>query len=218
MSGTRAKARRKARDRVSVQERLAADLAQKAAALGVPPIDLAKLASSGVADLTDEDIWDIVRAYEDHLGIELPAAGGGTCCAGAAIFGPQGCTCWVPVHDLEQQPARPGVPMPAVPVQMCADCAYRPGSPERQGDDSYRGDKDLLDQLVASGEPFWCHAGMRKRVTWRHPSGAEVAGHPGNYDPPITGGVPCKADGTPGNLCSGWLLRRVKEDSKCLTP
>jgi hypothetical protein len=47
-------------------------------------------------------------------------------------------------------------------------------------------------------------------VAYRHPSGAEIPGHPAGYDPPIVDGVPCKADGTPADLCAGWLLRCAK--------
>lgn len=64
---------------------------------------------------------------------------------------------------------------------------------------------------MATGEPFACHQGMRRPVKWVHPSGAEVLGHPAGYAPPIVDGVPYKADGTPGDLCGGWFLRRVKE-------
>ena len=102
--------------------------------------------------------------------------------------------------------------IPPVPVRMCATCAYRPASPERRGEDGYAGDEDLLDELVATGSPFYCHQGIRKPVAWRHvPSGTEIPGHPGGYDPPILDAVPYKADGSPADLCAGWLLRRVKE-------
>lgn len=141
---------------------------------------------------------------------ELPDAGHGACCIGAAVHGPQRCTCWVPVYDLDQQPVRPGLPLPRVPLRMCGDCAYRPHSPERQGAEDYAGDEDLLEELVASGTPFYCHEGIRHPIAWRHPSGVEVPGHPGSYDPPILAGVPYKADGTPANVCTGWLLRRAK--------
>lgn len=121
-------------------------------------------------------------------------------------------TCWEEIYDLDQQPIRPGMPLPPVPVRMCGDCAYRPGSPERQGDDTYKGDQDLLDELVATGQSFYCHAGIRRVTAWRHPAGVEIPGHPGAYDPPIKDAVPYKADGTPANLCAGWLLRRVKTE------
>lgn len=312
---------------------------------------------------------------------DLPDAGQGTCCIGAAVMGPEHCTCWVPVYDADQQEITPGLPLPPVPVQMCATCAYKPSSPERRGDDGYAGDQGLLDDLVMSGTrpvfeavqiplnnrageivaytfvdladarlaevrwylaatgyamrierigngkrralllhrevmglapgdpsvdhingdkldnrrsnlrvgrqclnlqnrgpnsghpwargvtydaarrkwaayvkldgrkhflgrytdpeeaagaasefrsehmpwsadarrldgitPFYCHQGIRKPIAWRHPpSGTEIPGHPGGYDPPIQDGVPYKADGSPAFICAGWLLRRAKE-------
>jgi hypothetical protein len=142
---------------------------------------------------------------------DLPDAGNGGCCYGAAVYGPQRCTCWTPVYDLEQQEVTPGLPLPPIPVQMCHDCAYRPHSPEREGDADVAGSGELLDELVRSREPFYCHQGIRHPVAYRHPSGAEIPGHPAGYDPPIVDGVPCKADGTPADLCAGWLLRCVKE-------
>jgi len=146
-----------------------------------------------------------------HPALELPDAGEGACCIGAAVYGPDRCTCWTEEHDLEQQPPQADLlPLPPVPVRMCADCAFRPNSPERTGVAGYQGDADSLDALVASGEPFWCHQGMRKVARLRHPSGAVIDGHPAAYDPPIVGSVPYKADGTPGNVCAGWLLRRAK--------
>jgi hypothetical protein len=128
-----------------------------------------------------------------------------------ALYGPQRCTCWEPVFDLEQREITPGLPLPPIPVQMCQDCAYRPHSPEREGEDGYAGDRDLLDELVRNREPFYCHRGIRKPVAYKHPVGAEAPGHPAAYDPPTRDGVPYKADGTPANLCAGWLLRCAKE-------
>lgn len=166
------------------------------------------------AQLSHQDIERIVDCYSDHLGIDLPSAGQGRCCSGALLLGPQACTCWTAVYDLEQQPIQPGTPTVPTPARMCGDCAYRPGSPEKQGDDSHRGDQELLDRLVATGEPFYCHTGIRRKASHRHPSGTILDGHPGDYDPPIVDGVPYKASGEPGDLCAGWLLRRVKEAGK----
>lgn len=164
-----------------------------------------------LAQLSHEDLARIVDSYSDHLHIDLPDAGQGKCCPGARLMGPQACTCWTAVYDVEQQPVQAGIPAVPVPVRMCGDCAYRPGSPEKQGDESHRGGQELLDQLVATGEPFYCHSGIRRKVSHRHPSGTEIDGHQGDYDPPIVDAVPYKADGTPGDLCAGWFLRRVKE-------
>jgi hypothetical protein len=142
--------------------------------------------------------------------IVMPDAGNGMCCDGAAVMGPQYCTCWERVYDLEQQPPAPDVP--AARGTMCADCAYRPGSPERSGDTRYTGDQDTLNGIVRTGQAFFCHQGMRRIVALVHPSGARVdvgEAHPGAYDPPIEDSQPYKADGTPGDLGGGWTARRV---------
>jgi hypothetical protein len=145
---------------------------------------------------------------------ELPDTGGG-CCDGEAFIGPQGCTCWVEVYDLNQADPDPaavrllatGVQPSAQPTR-CGDCAYRPGSPERTGAAGYLGDADFLDELAARGDQFWCHQGMRRVVELRHPSGVTVPGHPAAYRPPIIAGIPYRADGQPGLLCAGWVARR----------
>lgn len=150
-----------------------------------------------------------------HDGAEnFPPAGDGSCCYGAAIYGPHRCTCWTPVYDLDQQPVDgQSVKLLAAGVEpvtrrlMCEDCAYRPGSPERSGDPSYVGDADRLEEIAAA-DRFWCHQGIRKPVKWRHPSGVEIDAHPGAYRPPSHDGVPYRADGTPAELCAGWDARR----------
>jgi len=139
--------------------------------------------------------------------LDLPDAGDGICCIGAVMGGPQRCTCWEPVYDLDQQPAVPG-PMGTRTVR-CGDCAYLKDSPERRGEAGYQGDEESLEQMVRDGSPFSCHQGMRKPVKYVHPSGTEVPGHPASYDPPIEDGIPYKADGTPGDLCAGWAARRL---------
>ncbi|TCO57166.1 hypothetical protein [Actinocrispum wychmicini] len=139
------------------------------------------------------------------------------CCLGRVEDGPASCTCWRPVYDLEQQPidehARQlladGI-QPNTRTQMCGDCAYRPHSPEMSGDPTYAGDADHLEQLARDAWRFWCHQGMRIPVKWVHPTGAEVPGHAGSYQPPMDTrlGVPFRADGTPAELCAGWDARR----------
>ena len=140
---------------------------------------------------------------------DLPDAGEGTCCIGAAVYGKDRCTCWTAVYDLEQRSLQPG-PM-GMRVSMCADCAYRPNSPEKRGEEGYEGDTEFLDGLILTGEFFACHQGIRLPVKWVHPSGAEVPGHPAGYNPPLRDGVPYKADGTPADLCAGWAARRLKQ-------
>lgn len=146
---------------------------------------------------------------------KLPATPG-FCCIDDYDDGPQACTCWFEVWDAEQQPVRPGLALPPTPLKMCSDCAYRPNSPERTGADGYAGDQDELDRLVTEGEPFFCHKGIRHAVRLRHPSGMEIDAHAGSYNPPIAPAgeglrpVPYKADGSPADLCGGWLLLRAK--------
>jgi hypothetical protein len=90
--------------------------------------------------------------------------------------------------------------------KMCADCAFRPDSPERQGDERYQhsGEEGIEEVL---GDTFVCHQGLRRRVREVHPSGAVLDAVPGDYAPPSP---PCKADGSPAELCAGWAaeLRR----------
>jgi hypothetical protein len=139
------------------------------------------------------------------------------CCYGRTVNGPTACTCWRPVYDHEQQPVdqtklaelAAGGP-PITRARMCADCAYRPNSPEKSGDPTYAGDAETLEALAVKAERFWCHEGMRIPTKWIHPSGAEAPGHAGSYKPPTDTalGVPFRADGTPAELCAGWDARR----------
>lgn len=164
-----------------------------------------------MADLSDGFLRALAAYLETGLSaaLALAAAGPWTCCAGAVQRGPGGCTCWTPLFDLDQS-----TPDPTAPVQprhaMCSDCAYRPGSPERTGDEDVAGDAAQLEQLAADGTPFWCHDGMREPVRWCHPSGLTIPAHSshGDYQPPQIDGVPYRADGRPGLLCAGWHARR----------
>ncbi len=134
------------------------------------------------------------------------------CCWGSIIYGPHRCTCWEPVYDLDQQPPQPDLPTPMRP-KMCGDCAYRPKSPERQRDPAAAATPETLDMLVDTGQVFWCHQGMRRPVSWAHPSGVTIPGGPLNYCPPTVDGRPYKADGTPGDVCAGWAARFLKRAS-----
>jgi hypothetical protein len=131
------------------------------------------------------------------------------CCYGSAEYGPARCTCWESVYEVEQTEPRTDLDA-AVRPSMCVDCAYRPGSPERTGDPKAAGDEYLLRRLVESGDPFWCHQGIRRPTHWRHPSGATVPGSPFAYSPPIIDGRPYKADGTPADYCGGWAAQALK--------
>jgi len=117
---------------------------------------------------------------------------------------------WTAVYDLDQASPQTDA-LPGANLRMCADCAYRPNSPERQGDERHAADADMLDRIVRDGEPFWCHQGIRQPVTFRCDDGIEIPAHPGSYDPPIVDAIPYKADGTPADLCAGWLHRRATE-------
>lgn len=137
----------------------------------------------------------------------LPDAGGGMCCDGAANMGPGRCTCWDPVYDQEQAEPQQG-PM-AVRPTMCADCAFRPGSPERTGDPRFQhSDEGDIEELVGTGAVFACHQGMRRRLARVHPTGARVESGPGDYEPPQRGEHAWKADGTPADVCAGLTAAR----------
>lgn len=138
--------------------------------------------------------------------LQMPDPAFGVCCDGSAIKGPQYCTCWTPQFDLDQADPKQGEP--GTRDAMCPDCAFKPGSPERSGDERYSGDAEFLERIILTGEPFFCHQGVRRAVKLVHPSGAEIEVPPGDYRPPIIDGVPRKADGSPGDLCAGWAARR----------
>lgn len=150
----------------------------------------------------------------DSLPPDIPDAGEGVCCGEAFQDGPRACICWVATYDREQSRTLAAglLPMPAIPTRMCPDCAYRPASPERAGDERQQcsGDGELME-LVYEGTPFYCHQGCIRVVELRHPSGA-VYRPGGDYRPPVAhnsaakANVPYQADGTPALLCSGWFL------------
>ena len=140
--------------------------------------------------------------------VELPEVGFGGCCMGSAAFGPDRCTCWEEVYDLKQRKPRPAAPK--VRATACADCAYRPDSPERNGAKGYAGDADRLDDLALGDQPFYCHQGIRRAVKLRHPEGVEIDAHPASYRPPMVDRVPYRADGKPAEICAGWAARATK--------
>lgn len=139
-----------------------------------------------------------------HVFRDWPDAGDGGCCMGAVMRGPAGCTCWVPVYDREQEPPRPG-PVEIRPTP-CADCAFRVDSPERTGTGGAQTQGDL-DEIVANGERFFCHDGMRLALGYAHPSGMSITPEEGDYSPAIEGGIVFRADGRPALLCAGWAAR-----------
>lgn len=128
------------------------------------------------------------------------------CCYPSAEDGPNACTCWEPVYDLDQAPTlASGLEHIETRSEMCTDCAFRPDSPERQGDDRYN---HASDDELRELDHFWCHQGMRKPVAYRHPYGITLTADHDAYDPPqrTVGNirVPFKADGTPGDRCAGF--------------
>jgi hypothetical protein len=172
--------------------------------------------SAKTATVVTAERTDIVCTTICTIGGDLfPPVGDGGCCDGELQYGPAGCTCWRPVYDLEQQPVdedaqrllAAGVE-PVTRRLMCGDCAYRPDSPEKSGDETYEGDAEFLDNIAQTNRQFWCHQGMRIPLKWVHPAGIEIPGHPGAYRPPIVDNVPYRADGTPAELCAGWAARR----------
>lgn len=121
------------------------------------------------------------------------------CCAGCAYYGPDRCTCWQPVYDLKQQSLVEDAPT-IIRTELCRDCAYRPGSPERSDPEE---ESDLMS-LTYGSKPFSCHQGIRKVVKWIHPTGKELPADPRDYQPPQDGSKVFKADGTPADICAGW--------------
>lgn len=140
---------------------------------------------------------------------------GVSCCIGHAVYGPGGCTCWEPVYDQPQAPHNGSFDAAKRPT-LCHDCAYRNGSPERVGAKGYSGNEEMLEELVATGRPFWCHQGLRKIVAWEHPNGMTIPAHDAAYDPlevrSESGAIVVKADGTPGDLCGGWCAKRKRKE------
>lgn len=135
-----------------------------------------------------------------------------TCCLGAAEGGPLDCTCWEPEYDLEQSGRLLSERPIVTRAVMCADCAYRPDSPERSGDERFKGSEEGELERIAALEVFWCHQGMRKPVRWRHRLGIVVEAATDAYEPPMRlvddEPVPFKADGSPGDRCAGWAAHR----------
>lgn len=156
---------------------------------------------------------------DEPVGPGLPDTGQ-ICCEGVAFAGPEWCTCWVEVYDLDQTAPDPATVRlleagiePVTRSRMCGDCAYRPESPERSEDPTYKGGGEFLDELAATGDRFWCHQDMRRPRVLRHPSGMEIPGHPAAYRPPIVNGIPYRADGQPGELCAGWAAHRRRHQA-----
>lgn len=134
----------------------------------------------------------------------LPPAGDGFCCVDAIEIGPDACTCWVEQRTMDaQRPVASHDPVPR--SSPCADCAFRPDSPERAGDERYS--HADLDDIVHGSTPFYCHDGMQRVAALRHPAGNVHILDSDAYQPSIVDGVPYRADGSPAFICAGWRAR-----------
>lgn len=129
---------------------------------------------------------------------EKPSDPDATCCW-AAINGNE-CTCWTPVFDAE--PARLCDELPDQPAaeKMCHGCAFRKGT----------GANALMEEgelEVSSLQPFYCHAGMRRVVAWRHEDGRLVDVDPAVWSeqPIMHKGRVYGRDGKPAKVCAGWV-------------
>jgi hypothetical protein len=139
---------------------------------------------------------------------DYPDAGEGACCMGSAARGPENCTCWVPVYNKKQAPRKQG-PM-RQRDRMCSDCAFRPDSPERNGDERYAHcGEDGIDEVM--GGTFLCHTGMRRLLREVHPSGVVLEAPPDAYEP---GDPPQQADGSPPELCAGWAAEMKRREAE----
>lgn len=184
----------------SLERRLVEKAIAKANDVGVDP--------SSIMHIMETSASPGARAWAD-LHPELESDG---CCIGAAMGGLGRCTCWVPVFDAEQAPALVDVDREYQP-SMCADCAYRPDSPERASE--Y--EEEVLLDLPADGSVFHCHQGIRRPTRYRHPDGHEVLADSSDYQPltdPRMPGVPYRADGRPALICAGWTAHKRAMDRR----
>jgi len=89
------------------------------------------------------------------------------------------CCATVFVPELRDNPA----------IEMCDDCAFRRGSPERQDPWQWL---SLIETTIEGDQPFYCHKGLT----------CQLDGTTLKYLLPPGG----TADMTP---CAGWLSRRL---------
>jgi hypothetical protein len=131
------------------------------------------------------------------------------CCMGAAVYGPDRCTCWEPVYSDQRLEPQPGDMIPR--ESPCVDGAYRHDSAEFQDEDG----REHLEELTEGSGVFVCHQGMPYVKEWRHPSGRVIpmtvdeVGSIHTWEPIRKNGVHYKANGEPANLCAGWFTRRM---------
>lgn len=180
-------------------------LIDKATAMGVPvPDEIRRILSDGSVHNTGAFLWSQAHPDDDEFR---------SCCIGNDVKGPEHCTCWLPEWNAVQ--AEPVLPPKAEDLapqsRMCGDCAFRPGSPERE--DEWLADS--LYSLPAQNQPFYCHDGMRRPVRWRHPDGRTIDGSTADWQPPIVNGIPYRLDGRAGSLCAGWAAIAAKAGCTC---
>lgn len=148
--------------------------------------------ASAIALLTEQGVRE---QLEDRIGL---------CCMGVANGGLDYCTCWEPIHDLEQAADLDAMTPLQARAKCCDDCAYRNGSPERSGDD-----EDWLLGLPGERATFFCHEGIRRVLSYWHPSGLVLPAGAGDYDPPRGDGRVFRADGSPAHICAGFAAYRA---------
>lgn len=173
-------------------------LLDQAAAVGVDVSGMSAGSMCNPGGSTGARQWSRLHPDADPVG----------CCMGEALDGPEGCTCWRPVYEVDQAEPRPPQCNEdlLVQVRMCGDCAFRKDSPERAD----KWSEDALFDLARGGKPFWCHQGMRRPIRHVHPDGRVVDGDTADWNPPSVQGIPYQADGSPGLLCAGWMAHAVR--------
>lgn len=192
----------------SLQRRAIQRIIDKATSLGVDvPIEVQALTRIDHGDNLGALLW--VKANPGRADEVFG------CCYGEALGGPERCTCWVPVYDIEQAiPVPPAGPKGIqVRGKLCGDCAFRNDSPERADEWT----EEVLLGLPAAGELFWCHDGMRRPAHWEHPDGRTVPGSTADWRPAMIGPMPFRASGEPGLLCAGWAARTRAADRAAVT-
>lgn len=121
------------------------------------------------------------------------------CCDAEAYRGPQYCTCWTLRIEVYEQGLPWSVDLPGKrALRCCGDCAYKPGSPEREED---------VRLPTTEDHPFYCHVGMPKAIGWEHPDGTFIPLEPEEgdaYMPVYVWGIPYTKNGMPAELCAGW--------------
>lgn len=152
-----------------------------------------------------------LRDLPDPLGPDDPP-----CCDGYGYLGYQHCMCWETVYeDGQQEPRRDAEHLTR--LKMCADCAFRPGSPERRdSEQAVCSSTDLMRIVHNPDEVFVCHDGLRRAIGWRHPNGMFVEHTERDgvvaYSPPMEGRRAYQLDGTPALHCAGLAAARRAKD------